>query len=533
MATEAPAHVEAADAAARGVRVFVSYAHDDAALLERLRAHLAVLEREGLISAWDDREILGGENWADEIDERLAAADIILLLVTADFIQSDYCWGKELKRALERNADPKDKAIVIPVILKACDWKTPALKRLQALPQGARPMADWKTEDHFFAEVVGGLRSRIERLQAPGSGWTGGVAGRLRDPLWWRQPRVALPLLLLLVAAVVAGVVAQRAASRADADIALALQALRSGRPVDAVSTLEPACQRLIRRGSCFALRKARLAAQLEQPDELPLERFAAEVQALQARAPDDPDLLLLSAQLRLREGRADGQAQALADIARAIATAGGQYPEAHFVLANLELVAGRHAAALPLLDRALAATPVAPDHYLNARAYARAQTGDTAGAIDDYERSADLGSILSRIEIAPLLWGRSQYERAADQLSAASRAWAAATPVSGRNALPWAFETGERDPLLLKGADEKRCLARWMARAGAALAGREEPATAATDADCGAQATRIRAAVGHLLARAAASGMDADGQLRAAEFARRHRLAPQAAGNA
>ena len=147
--------------AAPGVRVFISYAHVDEALRERLRTHLAALARDGLVHAWDDREILGGDDWADEIDERLNQADVILLLVTADFIRSDYCYGKELTRALERNADPADRAIVIPVILRVCDWEQSAFARLQALPPGARPISTWPTEDDCYTAVAKGLRRRI------------------------------------------------------------------------------------------------------------------------------------------------------------------------------------------------------------------------------------------------------------------------------------------------------------------------------------------------------------------------------------
>ena len=146
------------------MRVFVSYAHVDEPLRERLRTHLSALEREGLISAWDDREIAGGEDWAIAIDDRLNAADLVLLLVTADFIKSDYCFGIEMKRALERHADPSDRAIVIPVIAKRCDWEKSPFAKLQALPSGARPLAEWKTEDDYYTAVAKGLRQRIGRL---------------------------------------------------------------------------------------------------------------------------------------------------------------------------------------------------------------------------------------------------------------------------------------------------------------------------------------------------------------------------------
>ena len=512
--------------AAPGVRVFISYAHVDEALRERLRTHLAALARDGLVHAWDDREILGGDDWADEIDERLNQADVILLLVTADFIKSDYCYGKELARALERNADPADRAIVIPVILRVCDWEQSAFARLQALPPGARPISTWPTEDDHYTAVAKGLRQRIRRAIDPESRWIDRLGRRLRDPLWWQQPSVWAGALagLLLVAA--GATWWWQAAAQADGDVAAALQAMRSGRYLKAMQGVEPVCRRLVSRDACFVLEKARLGVQLETPDRLQAEQFGADVNALKTKAPDDPDLVLFSAELALRGKRADLRAQALADIARAIKLAGGDFPEASFYLANLELLAGRHAEALPLLDQALRRRSVAPDHYLNARAYARARTGDIAGAVQDYEDSAQLGSIESRIDLAELFWGRSEFHRASDQLRAASSALGvdgAALP--GRNALPWARETAQGQPVLLKQAVEKRCYARWMQRAGLALEGRPQPDAAPTWDDCGPDATRIASAVAASLARAVKAGMNDDGRQHAAEFARQHHL--------
>ena len=122
--------VQMADA----VRIFISYAHEDVALRERLRVHLSQLERDGLVKAWDDREIPAGSRWADEIDERLESADVILLLVSADYIGSEFCYGKEMARAMERHNSTDDHAMVIPVILRKCDWKTAPFGRFQALP---------------------------------------------------------------------------------------------------------------------------------------------------------------------------------------------------------------------------------------------------------------------------------------------------------------------------------------------------------------------------------------------------------------
>jgi tetratricopeptide (TPR) repeat protein len=288
-----------------------------------------------------------------------------------------------------------------------------------------------------------------------------------------------------------------------------------------------PVCEALVRRNACFVREKAELAVSLEHPEDMPLEKFAARVNALRDQDPNDPDLLFFSAQLALRENQPARHPQAHADIARAIQLTQGTFPEAHFYEANLAMMAGRHAEALPLLDRALdpAVNTVAPAHYLNARAYARAQTGDLKGAMEDYEQSAELGSILSRIELAELLWKVSDFNRASDQLMAADRALAEAKPLAGRNALPWAFETQAGPVVLLKHAEEKRCFARWMHRAGLALAGRPEAETPPSWTDCGPEATRIASAVAAALARAGGAGMNDTGRERALEFARQHRL--------
>ena len=85
------------------VKVFCCYAHEDEAFLNKLQAHLSPLRREGLLELWSDRDISAGAEWQHEIEERLDEADIILILVSPDFMNSDYCYGIEMKRALERH----------------------------------------------------------------------------------------------------------------------------------------------------------------------------------------------------------------------------------------------------------------------------------------------------------------------------------------------------------------------------------------------------------------------------------------------
>jgi internalin A len=84
--------------------VFISYSHKDEELRKKLETHLSLLKRRGVIGAWQDRRIGAGQEWAGEIDKHLNRAAVILLLVSPDFLASDYCYDLEMKRALERHS---------------------------------------------------------------------------------------------------------------------------------------------------------------------------------------------------------------------------------------------------------------------------------------------------------------------------------------------------------------------------------------------------------------------------------------------
>ncbi len=146
------------------VKVFYSYSHKDRRYREKLETQLALLQREGLISAWHDHKIEAGREWADQIDNHLNAAQIILLLVSPDFLGSDYCYNKELKRAMEKH--DLGEAIVIPVILRSCEWYQSPLGKLQALPRGGNPVISrrWRNSDEAFLDVVQGIRKAVEEL---------------------------------------------------------------------------------------------------------------------------------------------------------------------------------------------------------------------------------------------------------------------------------------------------------------------------------------------------------------------------------
>ncbi|WP_437516751.1 TIR domain-containing protein [Sorangium sp. So ce1099] len=145
------------------IRLFFSYSHKDEALRDELETHLALLKRQGLLETWHDRRIGAGTEWADQIDRNLDEADVILLLVSADFLASDYCFDKEMKRALARHDGGQ--ARVVPVILRKTDWHSAPFARLQALPKDARPVTLWQDRDEAWTDVALGIRRAIEELR--------------------------------------------------------------------------------------------------------------------------------------------------------------------------------------------------------------------------------------------------------------------------------------------------------------------------------------------------------------------------------
>jgi O-acetyl-ADP-ribose deacetylase (regulator of RNase III) len=146
--------------AKEGIPVFISYAHEDENLRVALGKHLSVLEREGLVTTWHDRMIRPGKEWKGEIDSSLDNAGVIILLVSSDFINSDYCYDIELKRALEHHENRK--AIVVPVILRPVLWHKTLFAKLQALPKDGKPVTEFLNQDSAFVEITEGVRSAIE-----------------------------------------------------------------------------------------------------------------------------------------------------------------------------------------------------------------------------------------------------------------------------------------------------------------------------------------------------------------------------------
>lgn len=149
--------------AGKPLRFFCSYSHKDDELREQLEAHLAPLKRQGQISTWYDRRIIPGHEYKDEIDQNLNEADVILLLVSADFINSDYCYEIEMATALKRHQ--KRDAKVVPIIIRTCNWQEAPFAKLKALPKDGYAVTLWDDRDEAWTDVSDGIRKVVEELR--------------------------------------------------------------------------------------------------------------------------------------------------------------------------------------------------------------------------------------------------------------------------------------------------------------------------------------------------------------------------------
>jgi hypothetical protein len=140
--------------------LFFSYSHRDEALRDQLEVQLSMLKRQGIIETWHDRRIGAGEALHATIDDHINHDEIILLLLSPDFIASDYCYDVEVQRALERHKTGD--AIVLPVILRPCDW-IPAFGFLNATPRDGKAVTTWPNVDEAFLQVAQAIRAAAER----------------------------------------------------------------------------------------------------------------------------------------------------------------------------------------------------------------------------------------------------------------------------------------------------------------------------------------------------------------------------------
>lgn len=143
--------------------LFFSYSHKDETWRNEMEIHLSMLKREGILETWHDRRIVAGEEFAEAISKNIEAADIILLLVSPDFLASNYCYDVEMQRAMERN-DRKE-AHVLPVILRPCDWHHAPFGKLLAMPTDGKAVSKFPDKDEAFLDIVHAIRKLVGKLK--------------------------------------------------------------------------------------------------------------------------------------------------------------------------------------------------------------------------------------------------------------------------------------------------------------------------------------------------------------------------------
>ena len=149
------------------LNVFISYSHKDRKLRDELAIHLSKLRNQQAITDWFDGDIIGGTEWEPQILERLHAAQIILLLISANFLASKFCYSIEMTQAIARH--DANQACVIPIILRPVDWKGTPFAKLKVLPSDGKPVSQWRSHDEAFANIIKGIRRAIEDWNARAS----------------------------------------------------------------------------------------------------------------------------------------------------------------------------------------------------------------------------------------------------------------------------------------------------------------------------------------------------------------------------
>jgi len=142
------------------INIFYSYSHNDEIMRNELEKHLSILKRKHIIDSWHDRRIDAGSEVSPSISAALKKADIILLLVSADFLSSDYCYEIEMKEAMAKHE--RGESTVIPIILRPCDWHDAPFGKLLALPRDGKPVSMYSNLDEAFLEITNGIKSTIK-----------------------------------------------------------------------------------------------------------------------------------------------------------------------------------------------------------------------------------------------------------------------------------------------------------------------------------------------------------------------------------
>ena len=145
------------------VKLFYSYSHKDEAYREKLETHLSILRRNKYISEWHDRRIAVGNEWEEDINYNLEEADIILLLVSSNFLASDYCYDTETIRAIEKHQ--ANESVVIPIIISPCLWQESEFSKLKSLPKDGKAISTFNNEDEAWLQVAEGILGKVKEIK--------------------------------------------------------------------------------------------------------------------------------------------------------------------------------------------------------------------------------------------------------------------------------------------------------------------------------------------------------------------------------
>ena len=163
------------------LKVFFSYSHKDAKLLDKLDGHMSGLRMAQVVDTWTDGMIRAGDDWRKEIMELATTADVILLLISSDFLKSDFCQSIELKRALERHET--DPTLIIPILLRPCDIKGTVVEKFQCIPKGAKPVTEWSNRDRAFVDIVERIRTALSEFEPARVGTAGPPTSNVQSTL--------------------------------------------------------------------------------------------------------------------------------------------------------------------------------------------------------------------------------------------------------------------------------------------------------------------------------------------------------------